>query len=99
MFAQSMVTDFFDIEVLQEDKLASYLFIICLNYILQMSIDLIKENGLALKKQTSRWYPTETMIDADNTDNLVLLTNTFAQAESLLRLWRKQLEALVSTWM
>ena len=41
-----------------------------------MSIDLIKENG--------RQYPVETMTNADYTDNLVLLTNTPAQAESLL---------------
>ena len=39
--------DFFDIvtRVLQGDTLASFLFIICLDYILQISIDLMKENG------------------------------------------------------
>ena len=36
--------------VLQEDTLAPYLFIICLDYILQTSIGLMKENGFTLKK-------------------------------------------------
>ena len=36
------------------------------------------------KKTRSRWYSTKTMTDADYTDDLVLLTNTPAQAESLL---------------
>ena len=42
--------DFFDIfaGVLQEDTSAPYLFIICLDYIFQTSIDLIKENGFTL---------------------------------------------------
>ena len=45
-------SDFFDIValVLQRDTLAPYLFIICLDYVLQTSIDLIKENGSMLKK-------------------------------------------------
>ena len=35
-----------------------------------MSILLMKENGLILKKARSRWYPTETIMDADYTDDL-----------------------------
>ena len=40
-------TDFFNIVagILQGDTLAQYSLIICLDYILQTSIDLIKENG------------------------------------------------------
>ena len=39
--------DYFDIVagVLQGDKLALYLFIICLNYVLRMSVDKMKDNG------------------------------------------------------
>ena len=50
-------TDFFDIvaRVLQRDTLALYMFIFCLDYVLQTFIDLIKENGFTLKKATSRW--------------------------------------------
>ena len=46
-------TDFFDIVagVLQGDTLVLYVFIICLDYVLQMFIDLIKENGFTLKKK------------------------------------------------
>ena len=45
-------TDYFDIAagVLQGDTLASYLFIICRDYALRMSIDLMKENGFTLAK-------------------------------------------------
>ena len=54
-------TDFFDIVtgVLQRDTLASYLLIICLDFILQMSIDLMKENDLTLEKTRSRRYPAK----------------------------------------
>ena len=46
-----METDFFDVVsgVLQRDTLAPYLFIISLDYILQTSIDIIKENDFTLK--------------------------------------------------
>ena len=59
-------TDFFDsvIGVLQGDRLTPYLFIICLDYVLQMSKDLIKENGFMLEK-ASRQYPAETKTNAD----------------------------------
>ena len=69
--------------ILQEDTLASYLFIICLNCVIQMSIDLIKQNGFTLKKTRSRIYPVEIITDADYADDLVLLANTSGQAESL----------------
>ena len=67
------------------DALAPYLFVICLDYVLWISIDLIKENGVVLKKTTkSIQYAAETMTDADYADDLVLLANTPTQAESLL---------------
>ena len=45
--------DYFDIVagVLQGDTLAPYLFIICLDYMLRTSIDLMKENGFKLAKK------------------------------------------------
>ena len=63
-------TDFFDIVagVLLGDTLAPYLFIICIDYVLQTSADLMKENGFKLAK--------DTITDADYTDDLTLLTNT-----------------------
>ena len=48
-------TDYFDIAVgeLQGYTLAPYLFIICLDYVLRVSIDKIKENGIKLTKERS----------------------------------------------
>ena len=49
-------TDFFDIVagVLQGGTLAPCQFIICLDYILQTSIDLMEENGFTQEKARSR---------------------------------------------
>ena len=47
-------TDFFDIvtRVLPGDELLQYLFIICLDFVLRKSLDLIKENGFTQKTGT-----------------------------------------------
>ena len=80
------VTDSFDIVagVLQGDSLASYLFLICLNYILRTSIDQMKKYNFTLKKARSRRYLTQTITDADYADDKALLANTPTQAESRL---------------
>ena len=92
-------TDFFDIVtgVLQRDTLAPDMFIICRDYGLQTSIDLMKENGFALKNPRSRRYPAETTTDADYTDDIALLANTPTQAESLMHSWSRRLVAITST--
>ena len=79
-------TEYFDIVagVLQGDKLAPYLFIICLDYVLRTLIDKIRENGFELKKKRSRKYPAKTITIANNADDIVLLANTPNQAETLL---------------
>ena len=79
-------TYFFDIvaSVLQGDTLAPYLFIICLDYVLWTSIDLMKENGFTLTKARRRRYPAQTITDADYTGDIALLANTLAQVKSLL---------------
>ena len=73
-------TDYFDIVagVLQGDTQAPYLFIICLDYGLRPSIDKIKENAFKLTKKRSRRYLEKTI-----TDDIALLANTLAQAETL----------------
>ena len=43
--------------VLQGHTLAPYLFIICLDYVLRTSIDIMKDNGFKLAKERSRIYP------------------------------------------
>ena len=51
-------TDFFEIVtgVLRRDTLAPYMFIICQDYVLQTSIDLMKKNGLTLEMARSKLY-------------------------------------------
>ena len=44
----------------------------------------MKDNGFKLTKEKSRRYPAKTITDADNADDIVLLTNTPTQAETLL---------------
>ena len=60
-------TNFLDIvaDVLQNDTLAPYLFIICQDYILRTLIDLMKENGFTLKRK-----------EADDTPQKLLQTQT-----------------------
>ena len=79
-------TDYIDIVagVLQGDILAPYLFIICLDYVLRTSMDKIQENGFKLTKERSRRYPAKTITDADYADDIALLANAPAQAETLL---------------
>ena len=78
--------DYFDIVagVLQGDTLAQYLFIICLDNVLRTSIDKIKVNGFKLTKKRSRRYPAKTISDADHADDIAIMANAPAQAETLL---------------
>ena len=80
-------TNYFDIVVclLQGDTLDTYLFIICLDYVLRISIDKMKENGFHLTKERSKRYPAQTITDADCANDIALLANTPAQAETRLR--------------
>ena len=79
-------TDYFDIVAgaLEGDTLAPYLFIICLDYVLRISSDKIKENGFELTKKRSRTYPEKTITNADYADDIALLANAPAQTETLL---------------
>ena len=81
-------TDFFDIVagVLQGHTLVQYLFIICLDNVLRTSIGLMINNGFKLTKERSRRYPTQTITDTDYADDIVLLANPPAQAETISRL-------------
>ena len=60
------------------------LYLICLDYVLWTLINSMNENGLTLEKAKSRWYPTQTIKNVNYTDDIALLANTPAQAESLL---------------
>ena len=60
------------------------MLMIYLHYVFRTLIDLIKENGFTLKKTRNRRYPAETRTDTNYADDLALLSNTTAQAKSLL---------------
>ena len=45
----------------------------------------MKENSFRLAKDRSRIYPTQTITDADYTDNIALLANSPTQAKSLIQ--------------
>ena len=79
-------TEYFDIVagILQGDTLASFLFIISLDYVLKTSTDKIKENGFELTKKRSKRYPVQTITDADYADDIAILANTPNQAKTLL---------------
>ena len=79
-------TEYFDIAagVLQGDTLAPYLFIICLDNVLRISIDKIRETGFELAKKRSRRHPAKTITDSDYADDIAILANTPNQAETLL---------------
>ena len=79
--------EYFDIVagVLLGDNLASYIFFICLDYVLRTSIDKIRENGFQLTKKRSRRYPVKTITDADYANDIAILAKTPNQAETLLR--------------
>ena len=77
-------TDFFDVVIggFHIDILAVYLFIICQYYLLRTSVDQTNENSFSLKKTRNR-YLAKAITDADYVDDLMLLSNTPAQAKSL----------------
>ena len=70
--------------MLQGDTLASYLFIICSDYVHRTSIDKMKDNGFKLAKERSRKYPAQTITVTDYANDIALLANTPTQAETLL---------------
>ena len=80
-----METHYFNIVagVVQGDTLSPYLFIICIDYVLRTSINLMKENGFKLANERSRRYRAQTITDADSADDISLLANTLTQAGTL----------------
>ena len=79
-------TDYFDIVsvVLQGDILALYLFIICIDYVLRTSINLLEENSFKIAKERNRRYYALPIAEVDYADDIGFIANTPAQAETLL---------------
>ena len=70
------------------------MFLISQDHVLQTSIDLIKIKGFTLKKIWGRRYPTETTTNSFYLDDLELLANTPAKAESLLHILEPTAEGI-----
>ena len=81
-----METDYFDIVagVLQRDTLAPYFFIIYLDYMLKISVDIMKDNGLNRAKERCSRYPAQTFTDKLYANGIALLGYTPAQAKTQL---------------
>ena len=64
--------DFFRIVagMFQGVTLAPYMLIICLDFVLQISIDLMKENGFTLEKASSIWHPAQNITETDYGDDI-----------------------------
>ena len=80
-------TAFFEITtgVLQGDTLAPFLFILCLDYILNTSIDINAELGFTLTERRSRCYPATHITDInDYSDDIAITTNDMKSANTLL---------------
>ena len=68
--------------VMQGDTLAPFLFVIVLDYALSKAIiGKEEELGLTLRPRRSRRIPAESICDLDFADDIVLVSNTVAQAE------------------
>ena len=80
-------TYYFDIVavLLQGDTLAPYIIIICLDYVLRTYMDTMKDNAFKRTKERSKSYQVQTITDADYANNMALLANTPAQADTLLQ--------------
>ena len=79
-------TDFFDIsaEFLHGDTLASYIFLICLDYVLRKALDKNNELGFTLAKRKSKRYPAMKITNANYADDLAVLADVLKDATFLL---------------
>ena len=86
-----METEFFDVlaGMLEGDTLAPFLFVICLDYVLRISIDKCNECGLILELARSRRFHTKKIADADYADDLALLSDNSYNAQKLLHILEK----------
>ena len=84
-------TEFFDIlaGVLQGDTLAPFLFVICLDYVLRISVDKCNEYGLTLELARSRRFHTKKITDADYADNLAPLSDNSYNAQKQFHILEK----------
>ena len=70
--------------ILQGDTLAPFLFILVVDYVLRMSVDTIASKGFQLKGRESSRHPAKYLTDTDFADDIALISQSLADAESLL---------------
>ena len=66
--------------ILQGDTLAPILFIVVVDYVLRMSLDLSKEKGLEIKPRTSQRHQAEYITDNDFADDMSIISSTLEDA-------------------
>ena len=78
-------TEFFEITagVLQDDTLAPFLFIICLDYILKKALDQTYDLGFKLIKKKRKRHTAIKMTDVDYADYIALLTDNIKDATTI----------------
>ena len=69
--------------------MAPFSFVICLDYVLRISVDKCNEYGLTLELARSRRFHTKKITDADYTDDLALLSDNSYNAQKLLHILEK----------
>lgn len=94
-------SDTFDIlaGVLQGDTLAPFLFIIVLDYVLRISVDLSNEKGIKIKAPLRTRGKGLFLTDLDFADDLALVAGTIQNLEDLLHSLESSASKSVSTVM
>ena len=62
-----------------------FLFIIVVDYVLRMAVDTINSKGYQLKERVSSRHPAKYLTDTDFADDIALISQSLADAESLLQ--------------
>ena len=70
--------------VLQDDTLAPFLFIICLDYVLKNSLDINSNLGFTLSQRRSSRNPEICITDIDYDDDIAITTDSVNSAMILL---------------
>ena len=67
--------------ILQRDTLASFLFIVVVDYVLCISVDSIANKGFEIKPRQSSRHPAEHLSDTNFADDIALISESLANAQ------------------
>ena len=70
--------------ILQGDTLASFLFVIIVDYVLRVSVDKSQNKGIEIQPRRSSRYPAHHLTDTDFADDIALISSAIKNAQSLL---------------